>query len=151
MINHYWTVLCSASTIDKDTNNVSLLNVIERITIFGQSPPKGEVGAVPNPASIVSLWGRSDLNTPERGTVLMIIEFDEGGKPIQTDPHEIGIDLSEYQRLRTRLNLNLLPIMGEGRHWIRVSLRHSNEDGWTPVVSIPYEIVFRPESEASEE
>ena len=150
MIDHYWTILCSSSVIDKDTNNISLANVIERITIFGQSPPEDEVRAIPNPATIVSLWGRSDLNTPERGTARVIIEFTEGDEPKQTDPHEVGIDLSEHARARTRFNMNLLPIMGEGRHWIRVSLRHDNEDDWTPVTSIPYEILFRPESEASE-
>lgn len=146
MIDHYWTVLCSNSAIDKDTNSISLSNIIEQVTIVGQPPPRGQIGAIPNQATIVSLWGRSDEDTPERGTASYRIEFTDDRGSVQTNPHEIGVDLSEHQRFRTRANLNLLPVMGEGRHWIRVFLRDDSDE--ILITSIPYQIAFQEEAEA---
>lgn len=150
MIDHYWTVLCSNSAIDKDSNNISLFNIVERITIYGEPPQGNKVGAVPIPHTIVTLWGRSDIEQPERGTTRFVIEYQQGDDTKSTDPHEIGIDLTEHPRFRTRATLNALPVLGEGRHWIRVFLNQNDEDEWVRVASIPYEIFFRPESEAAE-
>lgn len=33
IINHEWSILCSSSLLDKETNNLSLINVIEQIVL----------------------------------------------------------------------------------------------------------------------
>jgi hypothetical protein len=38
MVEHIWTVLCSHAVVDKDTNNVSLHNVIEQVNVKGTIP-----------------------------------------------------------------------------------------------------------------
>ena len=147
MIDHYWTVLCANSVIDSRSNNVSLQNVVEQLTIYGVPPPPTAIGGIPSPHTVVSFWGRSDWETPARGTARIIIEFQEGGDSRSTRHREVGLDLTDNKRLRTFFTLNVLPILGAGKHWVRLSLQLQDETEWSNVASVPYEIIFRPESE----
>ncbi len=145
MIDHYWTVLCSKSVIDKDANTISLFDVLEQITVYGDPPPGGKTGGIPMEHSIVSLWGRTDEDRPAKGTVRYLIEYHGGGDDRKTDPHEVSVDLSEYTRSRTRALMNVLPLMGAGKHWVRVFLKQENQDDWDLVASIPFHVEFKPE------
>lgn len=148
MIEHYWTVLCSKSMIDADSNNISLLNVIEQFNIVGSPPGDKEVGGIPADATIVSMWGRSNYQKPERGDARYIIEYKKGKLKKETEGHEIAVDLSEHRRYRTRINMPILPAMGEGIHRIQVMIKGNGEDGWRNVSSLPYEVRFAPEAES---
>ena len=58
-MKHIWSILCRNAIVDKDTNNVSLLNVIERI-IFEPKQKLAENKKLPIPVveelTLVSLW-----------------------------------------------------------------------------------------------
>ena len=66
-----WAVLCQSAVIDKDTNNVSLLNVIEEVKV--PAKPPAELTATdlnlisPATFELVTLWTRSDPGAEERG------------------------------------------------------------------------------------
>lgn len=145
MIEHYWTVFCSKSVIDKDANTISLFDALEQITVYGAPPPGGKTGGIPMENSIVSFWGRTEEGRPAKGTVRYFIEYHGDGDDRTTDPHEITIDLSEYTRSRTRALMNVLPLMGAGKHWVRVFLKQENQDDWDLVASVPYHVEFKPE------
>ena len=41
MIEHAWSVLCTRSVTDRESNNISLFEVIEQISTVGPAPPPG--------------------------------------------------------------------------------------------------------------
>ncbi len=146
MIEHYWTVLCSNSVIDSESNNISLLNVLEQINIQDTPPEKGEIKGLPFPSQIVTLWGRSDVNQPERGTARYTVQYTHGGETSQTEPNTSPVDLTEYRRMRTRTNMPVLPIMGAGVHKIIVEIQSDPEEEWIQVAALSYDVQFAPDS-----
>jgi len=51
MLEHIWSVLCSRSVIDSETNNVSIQDVIEQITINAEP---AENGFLPFPMELIT-------------------------------------------------------------------------------------------------
>ena len=148
MIEHVWTVLCSRAVTDKFTNNVSIQNVIEAINVSG-TPEPGQL--VDITFEIASLWTRSDFAVPSRGHARLTF-LSPGGH--QVAHVEAELDLSEYERLRTRRCFQGLPVAEPGRYTWLVELRNEGEDEWQQVASIPIKVAFVPvesEEQAAEE
>lgn len=134
MIDHVWTVLCSRIIIDRDKNNVSLIDVIERLTLH--VPPNLPESVLPAAhIELASLWARSDGQTPTYGKCRVRFE-DPTGKE-----HELAveqeIDLLSHMRLRTIARLDI-GFNQEGTYKIRVDLK--KEKRWKKVAQIPLEI-----------
>jgi hypothetical protein len=67
MIDHVWTILCSRAVIDRDTNNMSLLEVIEQLTLGDASPPVEGEGLAPIQLELVTLWTRREMMNQRAG------------------------------------------------------------------------------------
>ena len=61
MIDHVWTVLCSHAVIDRDSNSVSLLDVIEQLNIGDEPSPEGRIISS---LDLMTLWAREDIDRP---------------------------------------------------------------------------------------
>ncbi len=62
-IKHIWTILCSNSSIDQNTNNVSLFNVIEQVELQAFDKKKineKQEKGIPLNCELISLWNRKD-------------------------------------------------------------------------------------------
>jgi len=137
MINHIWTVVCSQVVVDNQTNNVSIYNVLERITIMGE--PKQET-ALPLNHAVVTMWERLDSDTIRKGMMRLSFITPLGNEIIKI---ESEINLAEHTRFRNISNIQGLPIAESGRHVYRVELRNENESEWTHICDIPIELKFR--------
>lgn len=136
MIDHVWTVVCSRAVIDRDSNNVSIQNVLEQLTIKGK-PESGVV--VPIPLEAVTLWVRTDPDMPSRGRTRLTFLSPSGEALGEV---ESEIDLTEFERHRHRVHFQQLPVEESGRHVFRVELQHEGEDEWHQVAAIPLSIHF---------
>ncbi len=68
MIRHVWSVLCTKSSIDSDTNNISLFEILEQIQVSQFPEPAGDaITVVPMPVELVSLWTREPVGEPQQG------------------------------------------------------------------------------------
>ena len=135
MIDHVWTVLCSRSVIDVETNNVSIQDVIEQLNIPGDPKPDGLLAI---PFEIISLWARSEPKMPEQGLerITFITPLEKS-----TIVAESPIDLSTAERQRNRIKFPGLPIAEEGRHYFQIDCKQ--EDGeWKKAVTLPISIQF---------
>lgn len=137
MLEHIWSVLCARSVIDAETNNVSIQDVIEQITI--NSEP-AENGFLPFPMELITLWGRKEFDKPASGTE-RISFVTPSGKP--TILSESKIDLSKVERQRQRVRFPGLPIGEAGRHYFRVEFT-ANGDQFSEVAAIPLTVQFQP-------
>ncbi|MEE8389820.1 MAG: hypothetical protein V3S14_03355, partial [Anaerolineae bacterium] len=129
-----------------DSNNVSLQNVIEQITILADPQPDA---VLPIELDIMTLWARTDLDTPVRGHARVTFLSPSG--LVSDGPLEFDVDLSKHNRHRCRGRFQGLHISEPGRHAFLVELQQ-NEDGteWHQVAAIPLEVNFVPPEEVEQ-
>jgi hypothetical protein len=146
MIRHVWSVLCSRSSIDQTTNNVSLFEVLESIQVF-VNMPVAIPGAAPFAATLVTLWARERLDTPAFGHSRFRI-LGPTGQPVLPELMA-EIDLRTAPRTRARLTLPGLPFSGDGVYNFEVSWRTGEENEWVRVASVPLEVTMQVEPAAT--
>ncbi len=145
MIRHVWTVLCGKSSIDRETNNISLFEVVEQLQVGGWA---GEPADVPIPLELVTLWSRVQPDKPSRGEARIILETPGGHRGI-SQSH--AVDLRKYHRVRNRARIPTIRIEGSGVYSFVVELRQQDKEEWLEVAKIPVEVqVERPVSEGPE-
>jgi len=137
MIEHIWSVLCSRSVIDSETNNVSIHDVIEQIIINAEPT---ENGFLPFPLELITLWGRKELDKSESG-IERVSFITPSGK--STVISESKIDLSKVERHRHRVRFPGLPISEGGRYYFKVEMENGNQ--YHEMAAIPLVIQFQPQ------
>lgn len=137
MIDHVWSVLCWRSVVDRQRNNISLLEAIDRITITGPLAPEG--AAIPLELHLVTLWSRRDDNSPCSGRGHMQLLSPSGEIAGES---EYDIDLSENLQFQSILHINGIPVKEEGRHTFCVQLQEGTK--WKDVARIPFRILVDP-------
>ena len=143
MARHVWTVLCSFASVDKDSNNVSLMNVTEMLTFhvpsdFNQEEALEEGIAGPDNLVLMTLWTRDEHDKPESAFSRYVYE-EPGGKRHAIAEREI--DLEKYARHRYRLTVQRMPFHKVGIHWwlIQIALKGKRRR-WRTVAKVPLEI-----------
>jgi hypothetical protein len=139
MIEHIWSVLCSRSVIDAETNNVSIQDVIEQIVI---SAKPVENGFLPIQLELITLWGREESNEPTKGFERITFISPSGKTEVVS---EVEIDLIKGERHRQRVRFPGLPISESGKYYFKVEMKNSNNE-WKQVSAIPLQVVFQPPS-----
>lgn len=136
MIRHVWSVLCTKSSIDTETNNVSLFEVIEQLELQfpgTSAPPRG----VPLELELLTLWARQDPATPVTGEMRIRLLSPQGK---ELAAFTAGVDLGSAPRNRHRARLNGLVLDGSGWYEWEVSSRADPSKGWDVQVLIPLDI-----------
>lgn len=140
-----WAILCQNSVIDGDTNNVSLFNVVEELTLPAPPPeaPRGRqltVGLTLAPLfQLVVLWTRSNQEVPEqaRGRVRLLLPNDQ-----EAVNQEFEVDLTQYLRLRNRINIAAFPVGPEGIYRFVVEGMTGTSE-WAQMFELPLRVVFQ--------
>ena len=135
MLRHVWTVLCRTSSVDKDSNNISLLEVTEQlggILVGPVQPP-----ALPFPLTLVTLWCRSEPSTPVRGNSRLRVVGPDGADLIE--PTVQDVNLMEHLRTRLRASLAAIPYSGPG-FYEYVMERETDTAAWEEVARVPLEV-----------
>jgi hypothetical protein len=136
MIEHIWSVLCSRSVIDSETNNVSIQNVVEQIVI--QAEPQ-ENGFLPIELELITLWGKDEPKEVVEGAGRVTFITPSGKSDVISDEK---IDLTKAERHRQRIKLPGLPVSEAGKYYFKVEVK--NKDGeWKQVSAIPLKIEFQ--------
>jgi len=147
MIDLIWAVLCSQSSIDQETNNISLIEVLERIVVEA-TPPDQESIMIPITSVLVALSTRSILDQPAQGEGRIRLTSPTGDL-IRTV--EFPIDLTAHTRTRSRLKAFGLEIRSAGYYYFNVDLRQEGQDDWQQVAQIPLEVAFVAQQEQTHE
>ena len=141
MIDHVWSVVCSRAVIDSDSNNVSLQNVLEQISVAEDLDPD-QTNTIPTRFEVVTLWARSEFDESAQGLQKVTLLSPAGEALVAA---EAQINLAEARRYRYRAKFSALPLRGEGRYVFRIEYRTGQEEAWTKVADIPLEVVVNPE------
>lgn len=136
MLEHIWSVLCARSIIDSETNNVSIQDVVEQITINAEP---AENGFLPFPLELITLWGRKESNNPTKGIERVTFVTPSGKSQVVS---EAEIDLSNAERHRHRVKFQGLPISESGKYYFKVEFKNNNNE-WQQVSAIPLKVIFQ--------
>ncbi len=135
MIRHVWSVLCEQSILDRDSNLMSLVNILEEVTIQGEPDPKKKI---PIPLLLTTLWVRVDRDLPVKVNSRYCLKS-PSGETIQTIERQI--DLTEYRRLRFRAQFFNIVLPESGTYEF-ISAVQTESGEWEDVDSIPLEVNF---------
>jgi hypothetical protein len=148
MPKHLWTVFCSKSILDRNTNNVSLIEVVEELTIGltqGSAIPSDNPVVIPITASLVTLWVRNDPLSSE-STVGRFYLIGPANQKLAEG--SFNIDLEKHNRTRCFANTSAFPVQGAGTYQFVVEYQ-STEGQWTEAGRLPIDVKY--ESGASDE
>ena len=149
-IKHIWTVLCGASSVDKDSNQISLINVIEELTL--SSIPqvskkeinvnnKGTFG-IPVQFEIVVFLQRMDNPNEDLTVDIEIDSVDPKGKVLKSFPYLLPFQKG-FKRIRFRIKMNGLQYNSPGEYHFRIKLKE--EDKFIEVASLPLDLKIKAE------
>ncbi|HVA48045.1 MAG TPA: hypothetical protein VNH11_16870 [Pirellulales bacterium] len=137
MIEHIWTFLCRGSAVDRDSNSLSIFDIVEQFSLVPvDQQPHPQM--IPLFFELVSVWARQNPAEPCREFARVeLSQPDNTTLPIT----EYEVDLMEFERSRIRGRLPGFPTNMPGRYFVQVSRRPTEDDPWEVVARVPLTIV----------
>ena len=150
-----WAILCQASVTDRDTNIVSLFNILEEVKIPAHPPSiEGEMSAGQGAIGLglmelIVLWARSDPAVGERGITRLQMYGPGDDNPIGGTTQS-EVDLTSFQRLRQRIRYPGFPVPTAGpiEGIYRIVIERQEDEQWHTAAEVPI-VVTREEPPAS--
>ena len=142
-IKHIWTILCSNSSIDQNTNNVSLFNVIEQVelqTIDKKKIDKKMEKGIPLNSELISLWNRKSSSKKDYQEKVEFI--DPTGKVLNTIETPLKIP-DNIQSFRMTFKIMGLKVTTAGEYCFKISAREDKKDDFVEVASLPLRVVIK--------
>ena len=140
-----WSVLAESSAVDRDSNNVSLFNIIEEAQIPQPPEPPNStaegdpLSAVPLRCVLVTLFGRTEADRGEKRETRLVVTM-PNGRVVETDLR-FEVDLEVAHRNRTRVNVSTLPWAGQGEY--RFQIQGMDESGeWQMMSEAPLQVTY---------
>lgn len=139
LIQHIWTILCSSSSIDSQTNNVSLYNIIEEVG-FQLQPTNGqqvnfsEKKGLPFNMEVVSLWKRTNQENLVADAKVELL--DPSNQKMQEALYKLEFK-PQHQRMRFIIKMNGITITSQGEYNFSILLKEDGSDNFKEVARIP--------------
>lgn len=134
-----WMVLCSKTSIDQRSNNVSIFEVIEQLTV--EKIPADQEVSVPLNWEVAILCARSDAAVPEQHVGRLIIVM-PSGKRAEAAQFEIRMT-GEHRRIRNTIQSNTFLLHGPGIYEFVLEYRSLTGDQWQEAGRIPLDVMFQ--------
>ena len=135
-----WTLLSRSSAVDRDSNAVSVFEIVEELRI-GQLPPNAPRPLnVAFPMTLTTLWER-DEGDPQIVPVRFEI-FDPEGTNLTVPPTPAELNFGDFMRLRSRTNIPGWPVTSAGLYLVRVSISIVGDDRWEVMSEISLPVVL---------
>ena len=135
-------MLAESSAVDRETNRVSLFNVIEQLQLL-DPPERAEDSdlfrAVPLRFVVVTLFGRTTAGEGENKQARIAVALPDGNV-VESEPI-IDVDLETGPRYRSLMNLSGLPIGGQGEYRFQIQQLDENGD-WHWMFEVPLQVNF---------
>jgi hypothetical protein len=139
-MKHIWSILCKESVIDRNTNNISILNVLEEMILL---PPSREVMEkskkpikIPLKLELVSLW-EDKKRSREKKLDVRIEKYGPGKEMISVFERKIPIP-KDKKRLRTIVKIMGFGFTKPGTYLFRVRVKTKKR--YKLVAELPLEV-----------
>ena len=126
-IEHIWTVLCSSSTTDQETNNISLINALEELRVasdaFAKESDIAEKGlVVPIAFELITLWKRTEEGREDISIDAELEITDPNNKSVGKYLFPIKIKTGT-ERSRVRLRFPNMKVTMPGEYLFTIKLK----------------------------
>ena len=141
-MKHIWTVFCRNVLEDKNSGNLSLVDIVERMT-FGADLPdeRPYMVPIPTPHFIVSSWLKPD-DTDQAKCYTRIRFMSPDGTALVN--YVLMLEFENSPKLRVSGQVESLPYTVNGTYEFEVS--YGSEGDWKVAARVPLEMVLsRPE------
>ena len=134
-----WALLCQTIVTDRDTNNLSLINVVDEIIVPASPPDEPSrsdiMGRVNLGLEMAVLWIRSNPALPESGEARVTIVTPDNSSAVS---EVLEVDLTQTQRIRGVGHWadSPFPSWQEGQYLFKIEARASGHS-WQKVFELP--------------
>lgn len=141
-MKHVWSIICQSSSIDRQTNSLSLFNSIEEIHLSIKSKEffQKNKNIFPIKFQIVSFWlvGEKDQELEIR--IDLLDPKKERLSRFEKKFEVKGSDNEKLKRFKSRINIEGMPISGEGRYFFEIQLKQPKKKEYNIVAQIPLDV-----------
>jgi hypothetical protein len=136
MVEHAWSLICTKCITDPQTQNVTLVEVVEQLN----GPPGGPFPAMaPFQTDFVSTWYRSDPNQGARATGRIVLNNPDGTAHEAT---QFAIDLTAFYRAHVIIRSAGIGLIGAGVYFFVVEYRLEGEQEWKRATRVPLNVML---------
>ena len=146
-IEHIWTVICSNSTTDQQTNNMSLFNLVENFSVVVKNKDNSEIEKdkkiiIPFGQEVVSRFRRKvigdDLVFEMRIDFVNSLGEVTEGKEIKTMSFP-----KKFSNMRIIDKIDNLPVTNSGLYKFSIKIREVGETKFEEVGVAPLEVTIK--------
>ncbi len=126
-MKNIWSIICEKSSVDSQTNLLSLFSCIEevKLEIDKTKMPKGDKIVIPASFQLVSFWAIEDP-AKENSTEMKVDFVDPKGKILNEFKNVLKAKKG-IKRMRNITNIQGVPITESGRYYYRVLQKKRNK------------------------
>jgi len=139
---HVWTILCSNNTVDRQSNNISLFNVIEQLKVNvpnSESKKNTKINTI-FPSQLVTLWKRSNLKDRSEIKAGVQVSFiGPDGVELQNLKYDIKFP-QENRRMRFIVDMKNILLSKTGEYYFVISIKGAGDSGYEEVFRLPLEV-----------
>ena len=137
-----WSIAAHGSSIDIDTNSLSIFNVVEEIHLPGAPPNPDSVIWISFPMVLLCGWKRT--NPSDEGYLRVELHSAAGERLFGSPGAGVQLTFGQSKQSRTRVNVPAFPIKGEGEYNFRILLSSSETGPFEEVAHVPIEVSYTP-------
>jgi len=137
-MRHIWSIICSQAIRSAETNNFSLIEVLEQITV--QVPPADDdtLFGIGVRIFIVSSWWRTEIEQPEQSDARLVVKSPDNEELAKI---EYQIDLMKAGRFRSVGRIDVMPYRTNGIYKFVVETYDDVRKQWDTQAVVPLEII----------
>ena len=140
MADHDFSVLCKKAIIDSNSNNISLMEVVNDIHITIPKDDKSELINLTHPMDLVVQFSRSKSNIKEKKVFVKISRFGPDGKE-HDDGLELELELVTSKTSRANIHIPSILIKNkQGTNKFEVRYKSKKSDRWKLASNVKFYI-----------
>lgn len=142
MIKHVWSVLCRSSSVDSNSNNISLFNVLESLRLSPNVPQKTKNEKqeihVPIDYQIVSFWTH-EQEKKETITIKLVFET-PAGKTVQLIDKKLTFP-ADKRRMRDIIGIQGITVQESGEYAFKYQAKLNGN--FKTMAELPLEVTIK--------
>ncbi len=146
MIRNVWAVLCKHIIENKKTNNTTLIESLEKLTIEIRPGFVSQRLNIDFPYSLATYWFNDDKVNSVTGTFRLRLITQSGHTTI---PLEQAIDLAPHAFKKWYINFSAMGADGEGVYFFELHFKEDGKSRWNRVATIPFHVAYKVNPEAT--
>ncbi len=139
-MKHIWSILCKSSSIDQETNLITIRDCIEQLNVTVTKDAHKAKIVIPVELELVHLWSYDNSNKNKKFEVKTEL-YDPENKKI----HEFSASFicpKNKKRMRMLMKIKGLPVTSTGTYTFKIRSKEEKQKGYKNVAEIPLDITL---------